>query len=405
MGLRGKVGALARGEVPTASLNSYSAANQDAYNLLERVETEGAARLAAWCAFVLQIHADNLAGSGSTPGYCDPEVHGDATFLYELAAGWLDRARTAQLNPDNALDVIVPQPYPRLHGSQNATQLSALRRTVETVESRLGAALATQRSGTIEARLRPTMPALQAALDGAAGMSRGREPNPELMARVVHALLAALGRGYEAGQVLAMPNLIADLAAATPTGPSATSSATLQMFLPGDPGFDRWCLTDPIKRFKWTEEPGSIAMLDAFWEADPEPAKTLALQAQIAAALEAGTIDYMPEAAASLRTIARKCPWPGVLYSKGDLSVGEEQIETGDQFVLAVGSDEEAFQRRIVRVSARTVAQLLHENARSVDDDFNRRDREAASEEKASRGPAPGETDGGGFQIQIDISF
>ena len=52
MGLRGKMEAMARGEVSTSALEAYGTSNNDAYDLLERVSPEGPAQLAAWCAFV-----------------------------------------------------------------------------------------------------------------------------------------------------------------------------------------------------------------------------------------------------------------------------------------------------------------------------------------------------------------
>jgi hypothetical protein len=55
------------------------------------------------------------------------------------------------------------------------------------------------------------------------------------------------------------------------------------------------------------------------------------------------------------------------------------------RFVLAVGSDGDAFQRRIVRISTRAVAQLLDKDARLVDADFERRDRKAQRRPSARR--------------------
>ena len=71
MSLRDKFEAHLRGEVSAADLTAYASANGDAYDLLESVPAEGPARLAAWCAFVLQTHADNLLASGSAPGFCE----------------------------------------------------------------------------------------------------------------------------------------------------------------------------------------------------------------------------------------------------------------------------------------------------------------------------------------------
>ena len=79
---------------------------------------EGGARLAAWCAFVLQTHADNLVSSGSATGFCERGgLRRGADPLRARArlarAGARGDARAATAR----LDVIVPAPYPRPHGA------------------------------------------------------------------------------------------------------------------------------------------------------------------------------------------------------------------------------------------------------------------------------------------------
>ena len=66
---------------PAADLTAYASANGDAYDLLESVPAEGP----AWCAFVLQTHADNLLASGSAPGFWDQGAYHDARIDYDLA--------------------------------------------------------------------------------------------------------------------------------------------------------------------------------------------------------------------------------------------------------------------------------------------------------------------------------
>ena len=92
MSLRDRLEASVRGEVSTADLNAFASANQDAYELLDELPPQGCASLAAWCAFVLQSHADNLLASGSSEGHCVEPAYEEARVLIQLATAWLERA-------------------------------------------------------------------------------------------------------------------------------------------------------------------------------------------------------------------------------------------------------------------------------------------------------------------------
>ena len=353
MGLRGKVGALARGEVSTSALAAFGTANGDAYDLLEAVGVEGPARLAAWCAFVLQTHADRLLASGSAPGFCDQEAFVEARTLYELAGSWLDRARVARARPEPTLGVVLPQPYPRPHGPQGSGEVAALRATLETVQSRLGADLAACRERAIAARLSPTLAVLQQAIDAAAGLDAGHGPSPDLKAAMAQTLLAALDRGFQAGQLLALPELLAKPPPKPERAPAALGSATLALLRPGDPGFDPWCLTDPLAREQRDEDGVSARLLAALWRGDPDPARTVALQSELVAAIENGLADYLPEGTyGALAEITRHCPWPGVLLAKRELAIAGEQIGAGERFVLHVGGGDGEFRRGLRRLPA-----------------------------------------------------
>jgi hypothetical protein len=368
MGLRGKMEAMARGEVSTSALEAYGTSNNDAYDLLERVSPEGPAQLAAWCAFVLQTHGDNLIASGSSPGFCSREALDDATQLYQLAGAWLNRARAAQARTDYVLDTVVPQPYLK-QGPQGDGQVKALRKTLWTVQSRLGAHLNARSSEPVYARLAPTLPALQSALDTGAGLP-GSKPSPELLATIGATLVAALDRAYQAGQLLAMTELIA----ARPEPPPEQverDSATLTMFLPGDPGFDPWCLSDPLELMerKLGQSLGwATRKLDEFWASDPDPAKTLALQAQIASAIENGLAVRLPQATGKLGEVAKSCPWPGVLLAEHAFDLDGRRLNPGDQFVLSVGAEPDGFRRTIAVSAARQVVPTDRDLERAEDE-------------------------------------
>ena len=136
--------------------------------------------------------------------------------------------------------------------------------------------------------------------------------------------------------------------------PPASSPASLALLRPGDPAFDPWCLTDPIERRRLAAIATSVAKLDDFWTKHPEVEQLLALQSEILAALQAGTVDYMPsEAAGSLKQFTSKCPWPAALWAKARISIGGQAFEEGDRFVFSAGGGDEPFRCAFVRLSAR----------------------------------------------------
>jgi hypothetical protein len=306
---------------------------------------------------VLQTHGDNLLASGATPGYCGQEAYDEARIRYEFVRNWLERSRATLKSGDWKIGVVIPAPYPRPQGPQGMAELRALRSTLETVEARLGADLQARRTDPAYDRLQPTLEVVESALDSSLGLSSGT-PSPELQATLSLTLLSALDRAYEAGQLLAKPDLLAKPQNEKPA-PAPTGATALSLFRPGDPAFDPWCLTDPIERRDRQADGVAAGMLDDFWRADPNPERTLSIQADIAGALEDGTTDYVPnEMAGSLEQFTRKCPWPGVLWAKGPLQIGGQQLDEGDRFVLAVGGSGEGFRCALVRLSAAAAAQF-----------------------------------------------
>ncbi len=365
MSLRDKLEAHVRGEVSTGDLASYSSANSAAYDMLDGLPPEGDARLAAWCAFVLQTHADNLVSSGSASGFCEQEAYDEARVLYELVGGWLDRARRAGASGDWKHDVVIPAPYPRPRGAQGRAELEAMRKTLETVQARAGVDLAARKGDPIYDRLSPALAAVQSALDAAVGLAAGHSPAPELQGTLAQTLLGGLDRAYQAGQLMAKPELLALPKALAPL-PGPAGSAALTLFLPGDPGFDPWCLTDPIERRARQDDGVSAGQLAELWQSDPDPSRTLAIQTEIAAALEAGSVDYLPDdLAGSLHVVSSKRPWPGAMYvyAQAGVSIGGQQLDEGDRFILAVGGGAgDGFQRAIVRLSAKAAKQLTSDD-------------------------------------------
>ena len=362
MSLRDRLEASVRGEVSTVDLSAIASANQDAYDLLDELPPQGCASLAAWCAFVLQTHADNLLGSGSSEGHCVEPAYDEARILIQLAAAWLERANSALSSAEYRLDVVIPQPYPRPYGAHHIDELRAMRKTLEAVEARAGTAIEAQRGEPVYERLQPTLGIMRAALDAALVLARRHTPEPSVELGLVQTLHAALDRGYQAGQLLAMPELLAKSRVEPPVRDS--SPASLAVLRPGDPAFDPWCLTDPIERRRLASIATSVAKLDDFWAKHPEVEQLLALESEILTAIQAGTVDYMPsEAAGSLNQFTSKCPWPPALWAKSGISIGGQAFDEGDRFVLSAGGGDEPFRCAFVRLSARAAARFEEDDA------------------------------------------
>ena len=355
MSLRDKLEARARGEVSTAAVAAFGSGSRDAYDLLEQVPPEGPARAAAWCAFVYRTLGDELLSSGSAEGYASEASVAHAQVAYQLAADWLARARDAAADPGYHLNVSMPQPLPRLPHELDGQQLTAMRATLETLQARLGADVAALAPDEpVRKRLEPSLEAVQSSLDTTAAARTG---GPELLPTLAAAIHGGLDRAFSLGQLLAMPTLLASSRGDRPETPSPATAATVQVLRPGDPGFDPWCLTDPIKRRSRSESPESEVQLEEFWRGDPEPEKTLTLQAAILAAVESGAADYLPpNTVGELEKIGNRCPWPGVMYAKHLVVVGEMELHPGDCFVLAAGQENDEFRRELLRLPAADAA-------------------------------------------------
>ncbi len=105
----------------------------------------------------------------------------------------------------------------------------------------------------------------------------------EIREKVENSLRRGIAAYYQLGQLLAMPALLEQPEI------SATAVAGASLPLPGQPGFDPWCLTDPASRSVWQQDPAARRAIDMLWRYDPDPAATVGIQAQIDAAAAAGS--------------------------------------------------------------------------------------------------------------------
>jgi hypothetical protein len=285
------------GERDTVYLEALRSAGRVAYDemlaadeLRERLPTlwnlpaaSAGQLLAAWNGFVLQtlgetfLDADYAAQPG-TAGYV-PAVTFDQAASWLTAVGdWVSRARQARANPeyDLAMHTVLPAPLPAWAEVILCPpeHLTALQAAVTPVREHAELALHTlvrpgvppQYESSVN-RLRQDSAAAAAAVEYAAGLRTGRH-HPGLHELIEQNLKRAIELWYRIGQLASMPALL------------------------DGPRFDVWCMTDRSTLTRWQRDPRARQAIADMWRHDPNPAATLAIQAQIDEGLRTGDLWY-----------------------------------------------------------------------------------------------------------------
>ena len=379
----GRLLALIEGEVSAETLEAYRRAGRAVYDLLEQVEEQRlkakiggvhpwsvglatqALFLAAWNAFALQTLGDELLDADyranpSTVGYVPAVTAEQILACYQQVESWLSRAHEARSNSDYRLDVTLPadlppwvevEPCPRAH-------LEAMLAAAGSLRSHAEAALATFEDEATPSDRRTSIQRTRQLLAEANAKALYAErlwapdTSQPLHEQIERLLKEALERYFHLGQLLAKPDLIDryDQRIVPPTIGSVPSRTRLPA--PGDLGFDPWALTDPATRADWKRDREAREAIDALWTYDPDPRRTLEVQAEIDAALGRGDIGY-----ATTRTGARLgnyycCPWSAIYLSKRPVTIGGKDIRPLQQFTFDVSAEEMGeggpFKREIV---------------------------------------------------------
>jgi hypothetical protein len=381
----GRMYAWLQDEVPATTLEAYRRASLPVFEVMDLAEArraqcaaEGlspwtlppAARaelLCAWNAFVLQTLGNDILdadyeASPATVGYVPPATARQVLAFYDQVEEWLDRARQAHASPDYRLDVEVPaelprwtaKPLPRVH-------LRGLLRTVHTVSGHAAVAM------TFLPEAPPDTPEQQAQLNRirqvhASAESKvryaldlhGAAPTRDVHQRLEPYARAAIELLYELGQLLADPWR----AGPAPPRPAPPKAAPLDdhalsppprkaVHLPGEPGFDTWCLTDPRAAELMQRDERAQRALRKLWKQDPDPARTLAMYAEIRSAFERGHVTYAANGTARVGYF-QCCPWSPIYAATRVVTIAGTTIKPMQRFVLDVGGQNEAFHRRLL---------------------------------------------------------
>ncbi len=353
-----------RGEIPATTVEAYHRASAGVYDALEHAETHrdaGGANawalpaatraeiLCAWNAFVLQTLGDRFLEADyesdpTTEGFV-PAVTGDQILqFYAQVEGWLNRAQQAHHNPGFVLDVAVPAelpPWSEVEPCPNAHlfgMLSAMKAVRTHTDGAIAYLDAVPQVGTEQEKDRDLIRQLHASTSTTARYAEemmGGDPSRDVHERVEEHAKKAIEGYYLLGQLLAMPEL-ARRALAQQKALAKAPRARSRTPMPGETGFDSWCLTDPDAAKKFKKDAAAREAIETLWALDPDPAETLGIQADIDAAFERGDIAYATVKGGRKLGHFFCAPWGSVYVVKKPITLGGTRLRTMQQFIFNV---------------------------------------------------------------------
>lgn len=372
-----RLAAKLRGEVPAEALEAFRDAGGAVYPMLlggcetaagnaalgrHPWSTRQDELLAIWAALVLQVIgeallAEDYAASPATAGYLPPVTAEQAWTCFDQVGPWLARARQCQADPayDLGGELTLPARFggwvaddecPPAHLRALCGAATVLSTHLHTLLGSLLSAGTPRGFGATRVELERRLAALRQRLDFLGALWPGPgDPGQELAVRLLDESRAVLDELFVLGQLVAAPDLLGRTVAA------ARPPARNRLPMPGEPDFDRWCLTVPAHRNWFRRQPGARRAVDRLWKQDPDPARTLTIQAEIEAAARSGRIVAAGGGGEALAFHA--CPLAQVWLVVRPVHLGGQRLEVMTQFAYEVSGAEVrstgTFVRRIVR--------------------------------------------------------
>jgi hypothetical protein len=130
--------------------------------------------------------------------------------------------------------------------------------------------------------------------------------------------------------------------------PAAEAAAPAIERAPADE--QMWRLTAAFERPRRRANPADAEKLRQLWRDDPDPASTLAVHAEIMAAVHTGNVRQNGDEG------LRECPWSQVYVAVNRVTIGGLRLERNEKFALEVGMAAGKFRRGISRLGSITSA-------------------------------------------------
>jgi len=384
------------GEVSADTLEAYRRASLAVYDALAHAEThrEGAKAdgknawtlsegtkaeiLCSWNAFVLQTLGDRILDADyendpTTRGFVPPVTSDQILCFYGQVEGWLSRATQAHHNPAYKLDIAVPAPLPtwsEVEPCPNAHlfgMLEAMRAVRDHTEAALAFLGDSPPQNDEQTKALGLIRQVQAQAQTKARYAEdmmGGNPSRDVHERVEEHAKSAIEGFYLLGQLLAMPELAtkvttqppvpapSNAAYAPPTPAPQTFAPTFDAFsssvntfgasapsrlpMPNEAGFDLWCLTSPDARTKFSQDREAVRAVKTLWQLDPDPRRTLQIQAEINDAFKRGDIAFAQDRWGQRLGHFFCAPWGSVYIAKRPVTLGGVRLNAMQQFIFNV---------------------------------------------------------------------
>ncbi|MBF6557991.1 MAG: hypothetical protein IVW52_17935 [Acidimicrobiales bacterium] len=295
--------------------------------------------LATWCAFGLQTLGERLvasenAASPRMAGYLPAMTAEQASVFLDAGRTWSARARRAVADAgyDLADEVRLPATLPVWKRMEPCppTHVEAMLAAAQALSDRGQAALAdfcgssipAEHTGTAD-QLRGLYAQADAAIGQAEQMWRPSRYQP-LHRAVEDALRDALDQLFRLGQVLARPSLLG--------ADGAKGAGRGRHRMPGEPGFDPWCLSDSAAARSLGGDLAAKRALEHLWGSDPDPAATLALLETVEQEADDGSITGSDESGSYYYCT----PWPTIYTVRRPVTIAGHNLTPGEQFTLDI---------------------------------------------------------------------
>jgi len=357
-----------RGEVAAGTVEAFRRAGMVVYDDLANAEQvrrdivvsgtdlwsttpgQSSQLLATWNAFALQTLGDELIEADyradpQTVGYLPRVTYEQAARFLGEVEHWSALARRASADPgfDASTAMILParlpswvevEPCPEPHMRAMQSAARSMRDHVQAGQTDFAHCHLPEDRAAAAAKIDGMVAGADAAISYGVSMW-----TPGASATVHERAERSLQRGVESyflvGQLLAMPALLD-----RPEIEVATAATGARLPLPGEPGFDPWCVTAPASRAVWKRDPAAVRAVDVLWRSDPDPASTLAVQSQIDAAAKAGLVVAGVDGAGRKMGNYFCCPWSAIYLVRRPVVVAGRALQPGQQFTFDVSAEE-----------------------------------------------------------------
>ena len=371
-----RLAAAMRGEIAATTVEAYRRAGGAAYQDMldaEQLRADLAAYggsqwiarshqasqlLCAWNAFALQTLGDRLVEADyqadpRTAGFLPPVTAEQAAVFLGEVEQWSARARRAASDEtyDITAEIAVPaplpewvkaEPCPRAHLTAMLAAAGAMRGGAEAALADLFTAPPPRAKANAGSRVK----GLAAEADSVVSFGESLwspDATDEVHEKVENSLQRGIAAYYRLGQLLAMPALL-DHAEVTAIPVAGTS-----LPLPGQPGFDPWCLTDQGSRSLWRDDPAARRAIEMLWRYDPDPAATVGIQSQINAALAGRSIVLAAAASRQDGQYYYCCPWSSIYLVRRPVTIAGQHLRQMQQFTFDVSAEEMAEGGQFIR--------------------------------------------------------